>query len=252
MSDKTVLDQVDKKMAATIQDARHKLAAVRTGRASLAMFDGVVVDYYGTMTPLNQVAKLSIPEPSLVVAQPFDPSTLPAIEKAIKAADLGLNPANDGKLVRIAIPPLTEERRKQLAKKVRELGEEAKTAIRMIRRDANEDLKKLEKDGKVSQDDARRATDDVQKRTDKFSAEVDTLVKSKEKEGTRGGAPPLAMAAATTAAIVRGLESSSSSIGRVSLSAHPNKHVDVIGSVSDCTPRGEDDVSRTARRARVP
>jgi len=182
MSDKTVLDQVDKKMAATIQDARHKLAAVRTGRASLAMFDGVVVDYYGTMTPLNQVAKLSIPEPSLVVAQPFDPSTLPAIEKAIKAADLGLNPANDGKLVRIAIPPLTEERRKQLAKKVRELGEEAKTEIRMIRRDANEDLKKLEKDGKVSQDDARRATDDVQKRTDKFSAEVDTLVKSKEKE----------------------------------------------------------------------
>jgi ribosome recycling factor len=182
MSDKPILDSVERKMAATIQDARHKLAAVRTGRASLAMFDGVSVDYYGTLTPLNQVAKLSIPEPSLVVAQPFDPSTLPAIEKAIMAADLGLNPANDGKLIRIPIPPLTEERRKQLAKKVRELGEEAKTAIRMIRRDANEEVKKLEKDGKLAQDDARRSTDEVQKRTDKFSGEIDALVKTKEKE----------------------------------------------------------------------
>src|SRR4029453_10566990 len=104
MTDKQVLEQVEKKMAATLHDARHKLAAVRTGRAPLAMFDGVMVDYYGTMTPLNQVAKLSIPEPAMVVAQPFDPSTLPAIEKSILAADLGLNPANDGKLVRIPIP----------------------------------------------------------------------------------------------------------------------------------------------------
>jgi ribosome recycling factor len=182
MTDKGVLEQVDKKMAATIQDGRHKLAAVRTGRASLAMFDGVLVDYYGSMTPLNQVAKLSIPEPTQVVAQPFDPSALPAIEKAILAADLGLNPANDGKLVRIPIPALTEERRKQLAKKVRELGEEAKTALRMVRRDANEELKKLEKDGKLSQDDHRRSQDEVQKKTDKASAEVDALVKTKEKE----------------------------------------------------------------------
>ena len=182
MTQKDVLDNVDKKMTASIVDARHKLAAVRTGRASLAMFDGVAVDYYGTMTPLNQVAKLSIPEPSLVVAQPFDPSTIGAIEKAILAADLGLNPANDGKLVRIPIPPLTEERRKQLAKKIRELGEEARTAIRMVRRDANEELKKLEKDGKLSQDDARRSTEDVQKKTDKHSGEIDALVKTKEKE----------------------------------------------------------------------
>ncbi|HJQ99002.1 MAG TPA: ribosome recycling factor [Candidatus Polarisedimenticolaceae bacterium] len=182
MTQKDVLDNVEKKMNASIVDARHKLAAVRTGRASLAMFDGVAVDYYGTMTPLNQVAKLSIPEPSLVVAQPFDPSTIGAIEKAILGADLGLNPANDGKLVRIPIPPLTEDRRKQLAKKVRELGEEARTAIRMVRRDANEELKKLEKDGKLSQDDARRATEDVQKKTDKHSSDIDALVKTKEKE----------------------------------------------------------------------
>jgi ribosome recycling factor len=182
MTDKQVIEQTEKKMAATLQDARHKLAAVRTGRASLAMFDGVMVDYYGTMTPLNQVAKLSIPEPSLVVAQPFDPSALPSIEKAILAADLGLNPANDGKLVRIPIPALTEERRKQLVKKVHALGEEAKTAVRLIRRDANEELKKLLKDSKLSEDDGRRATDDVQKRTDKYVADVEALCKNKEKE----------------------------------------------------------------------
>lgn len=179
---KTMLAETEKKMAATLADARHKLAAVRTGRASLAVFDGVLVDYYGTPTPLNQVAKLSIPEPTLIVAQPFDPSTLGAIEKAILASDLGLNPANDGKLVRIPIPPLTEERRKQLAKKVHGLGEEAKTAVRQIRRDANEGIKALEREGKVAEDDARRALDDVQKKTDKFSAEIDALCKNKEKE----------------------------------------------------------------------
>ncbi|HEX6850364.1 MAG TPA: ribosome recycling factor [Candidatus Polarisedimenticolaceae bacterium] len=182
MSDKEILADTDKKMAASLQDARHKLAAVRTGRASLAMFDGVSVDYYGTPTPLNQVAKLSIPEPTMVVAQPFDPSTVGAIEKAILAADLGLNPANDGKLVRIPIPALTEERRKQLAKKVHGLGEDAKTAIRQVRRDANEAIKKLEKDGEVSQDDGRRALEEIQKKTDKFCADVDGLVKNKEKE----------------------------------------------------------------------
>lgn len=182
MTDKQVVELAERGMAASIQDVRHKLAAVRTGRASLAMFDGVMVDFYGTMTPLNQVAKLSIPDPSLVVAQPFDPSTLPAIEKAIKSADLGLNPANDGKVARIPIPALTEERRKLLAKKVRELGEESKTAIRSVRRDSNDQLKKLEKEGTLSQDEAHRAQDEVQKRTDKFSNEVDALVKSKEKE----------------------------------------------------------------------
>ena len=182
MTDKTVLDQMDKKMQATFADAKHKLAAVRTGRASLAMFDGVHVDYYGTPTPLNQVAKLSIPEAALVVAQPFDPSALPAIEKAILSADLGLNPSNDGKLIRIPIPPLTEERRKQLVKKVHGLGEEAKTAIRQLRREANEEIKKLQKDAKLSEDDGHRALDDIQKKTDRFSDEVDGLCKNKEKE----------------------------------------------------------------------
>ncbi len=182
MTDKQVLERIEKKMSATLQDTRHKLAAVRTGRASLSMFDAVMVDYYGTMTPLSQVAKLSVPDPSMVVAQPFDPSTLPAIEKSILAADLGLNPANDGKLVRIPIPSLTEERRKQLVKKVNGLGEEAKTAIRLLRREANEELKKLQKDGELAEDDARRATDDVQKKTDKYVADIDTLCKNKEKE----------------------------------------------------------------------
>ena len=182
MPEKSIIAEAEKKMSATVADARHKLAAVRTGRASLVMFDSVMVEYYGTPTPLNQVAKLSIPEPTMVVAQPFDPSALPAIEKAILAADLGLNPANDGKLVRIPIPSLTEERRKQLAKKVHGLGEEARTAIRQVRREANDELKKLEKEGTVAQDDARRAHDEVQKKTDKFSGEIDQLCKNKEKE----------------------------------------------------------------------
>jgi len=182
MKDKEILDRCEKKMAATVTDARHKLATVRTGRASLALFEGVMVDYYGTPTPLSQVAKLSIPEASQVVAQPFDPSSLPAIEKAILAADLGLNPANDGKLVRIPIPPLTEERRKQLVKKVHTLAEEARTAARQVRRDANEEIKKLEKDSGLSQDDARRASDEIQKKTDRYVGEIDTLSKSKEKE----------------------------------------------------------------------
>jgi len=182
MDVKTILDQTEKKMVATLADARHKLATVRTGRASLALFDGVMVDYYGTPTPLNQVAKLSIPEPTLIVAQPFDPSTLSSIEKAIQSSDLGLNPSNDGKLIRIPIPPLTEERRKQLVKKVHGLGEEAKTAVRQIRRDANEEVKKIEKSGEISEDDARRGLEDIQKKTDRSSGEIDTFCKNKEKE----------------------------------------------------------------------
>jgi ribosome recycling factor len=182
MAVEEILKQTDGRMDASVDDAMKKLSRVRTGRASLSMLDGVVVDYYGTPTPLNQVAKLSIPDPTLIVAQPFDPSTLPAIEKAIIASDLGLNPANDGKLIRIPVPSLTEERRKQLVKKVRGMGEEAKTAIRQIRRDANEEIKKLEKDGEVSEDDARRGLDEVQKRTDRHTAKIDELNKNKEQE----------------------------------------------------------------------
>ena len=177
-----LMDDTDTRMAASVEDFKHKLGTVRTGRASLGILDGVGVDYYGTPTPLNQVAKLSVPEPTLIVAQPFDPSTLPAIEKAIISSDLGFNPSNDGKLIRIPVPPLTEERRKQLAKKVGAMGEDSKTAIRQIRRDANEDIKKLEKDGDVSEDDAHRLLDDVQKKTDKHTAQIDELCKNKEKE----------------------------------------------------------------------
>ncbi len=180
--DRKILGESQKKMDATVTDARHKLATVRTGRASLAIFDNLYVDYYGTPTPLNQVAKLSIPEPSLIVAQPFDPSVLASIEKAIQTSDLGLNPANDGKLIRIPIPPLTEERRKQLVKKVHGMAEEAKTAIRHIRREANDELKRMEKDGDLSSDDARRTMDEVQKATDKHTGSIEDLSKNKEKE----------------------------------------------------------------------
>ena len=182
MTDKEILDRTNKRMDASVTDARKKFATVRTGRATLTMFDGITVDYYGTPTPLNQVAKLSIPEASLILAQPFDPSTLQAIEKAILSSDLGLNPSNDGKLIRIPIPPLTEERRKQMVKRVRAMGEEAKTATRQIRRDANEELKKLEKAGEVSEDETRRRLDEVQKKTDAHTAEIDDLCKKKEKE----------------------------------------------------------------------
>ena len=177
-----ILSRTDKRMDATLNDCRHKLGAIRTGRASLAILDRVMVDYYGTPTPLNQVAKLSIPEPTMILAQPFDPSTISAIEKSILSSDIGLNPSNDGKIVRIPIPPLTEERRKQLVKKVGVQGEDAKTAIRQIRRDANDEFKKLQKDGEISEDDAHRFMDEVQKMTDRHTGSVDELCKNKEKE----------------------------------------------------------------------
>ena len=174
--------QTDKRMRSTVEDFKQKLSVFRTGRASLGILDGVAVDYYGTPTPLNQVAKLSIPEPTLIVAHPFDPSTLAAIEKAILGSDLGLNPSNDGKLIRIPIPPLTEERRQQLIKKVHGLREEAKTAIRQVRRDVNETVKKQEKDGETSKDDAHRWLEEIQKKTDRHSEQIDDLCRNKEAE----------------------------------------------------------------------
>jgi ribosome recycling factor len=180
--DKEFEARTDKRMRATVADFQHKLSTIRTGRASLAILDGVSVDYYGTPTPLNQVAKLSVPEPALIVAQPFDPSSMAAIEKAILGSDLGLNPSNDGKLIRIPIPPLTEERRQQLIKKLHGLREESRTALRQVRRDANEEIKQGEKDGRVSKDEARRSLDEIQKKTDKHSAEIDELCGNKEAE----------------------------------------------------------------------
>jgi ribosome recycling factor len=182
MTHEELMADTFKRMTASVEDFKHKLATVRTGRASLGILDGINVDYYGTPTPLNQVAKLSIPEPTLIVVQPFDPSTLQPIEKAIRSADLGLNPSNDGKLIRIPIPTLTEERRKQLVKKVHGLREEAKTAVRQIRRDSNEATKGMEKAGEISEDDAHRWLDEIQKKTDHFTKEIDELCRNKETE----------------------------------------------------------------------
>ncbi len=177
-----LFEKTAKRMDQSVEAVRRELASLRTGRASLSILEGVLVDYYGQPTPINQMCKLSIPDPGMIVAQPFDPSTIGAVEKAIQAADLGLNPGNDGKVVRIPIPPLTDERRKQLAKKVRQIAEEGRTAIRQIRRDANEAIRRMEKDGDIGQDEAHRATDRVQELTDDHVKSIDELAKEKEKE----------------------------------------------------------------------
>ncbi|HWP98957.1 MAG TPA: ribosome recycling factor [Vicinamibacterales bacterium] len=174
--------EVRKKMDAAVEHVRRELAGVRTGRASTALLEPVHVEAYGTQLPLLQVASLSIPEASLIVAQPFDPSLLGAIEKAIRAANLGLNPSNDGKVVRIPIPPLTEERRKELSRLVHRFAEDGRNAVRQIRRDANDRLRRLLRDHQISEDDERRALDEVQKITDQHIAAIDELQKKKDAE----------------------------------------------------------------------
>ncbi|HET6961881.1 MAG TPA: ribosome recycling factor [Terriglobia bacterium] len=169
-------------MEKAVEDLRKELSGVRSGRASISLLDHITVEYYGAPTPLNQVATLSVPEPTLITAQPWDLSLLPAIEKAIRSSDLGLNPGNDGKLIRIPIPPLTEERRKQLAKHVHKVLEDHRTAIRNIRRDENEVIKKMLKDKQVSEDEERKALDEVQKLTDQHTTKVEELAKKKEEE----------------------------------------------------------------------
>jgi ribosome recycling factor len=169
-------------MEKVLSDLQHEMASIRTGRASIGLLDGIRVDYYGTPTPLNQVATLHVPEPSLITVQPWDVSQIGAIEKAIRASDLGLNPSNDGKIIRVPIPPLTEERRRQLVKHLHAVTEEHRVAIRNIRRDANESVKKLLKDKVISEDDERRAHEAIQKLTDEFIQKVDQASKTKEKE----------------------------------------------------------------------
>lgn len=170
------------RMEKAIADFQHEMASIRTGRASVNLLDGIRVDYYGTPTPLNQVGTLHVPEPSMITVQPWDISMIGAIEKAIRASDLGLNPSNDGKIIRVPIPPLTEERRKELVKKLHHMAEDHRVAMRNIRRDANEALKKLLKDKLISEDDERRALDEVQKLTDANIAKLDQMAKLKEKE----------------------------------------------------------------------
>jgi len=182
MSEKDVIKESRPRMEAVIDDVRKKLATIRTGRAAVSLLDTVMVEYYGTPTPLSQMASVHVPEPQMLTVQPWDQTQLGAIEKAIRAADLGLNPSNDGKLVRIPIPPLTEERRKQLAKQVHEIAEDHRTAVRNIRRDSNDRLKKLLKDKTISEDAERDGLDEMQKLTNTYIGKIDDLMKTKENE----------------------------------------------------------------------
>lgn len=170
------------RMEKAMSDFQHELAGIRTGRASVSLLDNVKVECYGTVMPLNQAATLHVPEPSLITVQPFDSSQIAAIEKAIRSSDLGLNPGNDGKLIRIPVPPLTEERRKDFVKRAHHVAEEHRVSMRNIRRDANEAVKKLMKDKAISEDEERRALDEVQKMTDAHIQKIDQAVKTKEKE----------------------------------------------------------------------
>ena len=179
---KGLFAEVRTRMDAGLEHVRKELASVRTGRATTGLLESVQVEAYGSKMPLNQLAGLSVPEPSLIVVQPFDPSTLAAIERAIRSSDLGLNPSSDGKLVRVPIPPLTDERRKELSRHVHKLAEEGRNVLRQVRRDANERLKKLLKDHTISEDDERRGLDEVQKITDGHIKLVDDLQKKKDQD----------------------------------------------------------------------
>ncbi len=171
-----ILNDAKKRMEKAIDALAHELGGLRTGRASIAILDGIRVDYYGTPTPLAQLATLSVPESRMITIQPWDISQINAIEKAIMSSDLGLNPSNDGKIIRISIPQLTEERRKELVKLARKYGEECKVAVRNIRRDANEAFKKLEKDKQISQDELKKHQHDVQELTDRETRRVDNEI----------------------------------------------------------------------------
>ncbi|WP_285766620.1 ribosome recycling factor [Peribacillus sp. SI8-4] len=179
---KQVISNAKTKMEKAIGAYTRELASIRAGRANASLLDRISIDYYGSQTPVNQVAGISVPEARLLVIQPYDKTVLGEIEKAILKSDLGLNPSNDGSIIRIAIPALTEERRKELVKVVKKEAEEAKIAIRNVRRDANDDLKKLEKNGEITEDDLRGYADDIQKMTDGNIAKIDEITKDKEKE----------------------------------------------------------------------
>ena len=179
---KGLFAEVNQRMNTAIDHLRHELAGVRTGRASATLLDNVHVDAYGSRLPLNQVAGLSVPEPTLIVAQPFDPSQMAAIEKAIRASDLGLNPQSDGKVIRIPIPSLTEERRKELSRHVHKMAEEGRNSVRQVRRDANERLKKFLKDHQISEDDEKKALDEVQKITDQHIKQIDEVQNKKDQD----------------------------------------------------------------------
>jgi len=183
---KDILTDAKQHMQKTVDDLTREMASIRTGRASVSLLDHVTVDYYGASTPVNQVATLHVPEPTLITVQPWDVSQIHAIERAIMASDLGITPSNDGRIIRIPIPPLTTERRQTLAKHLGKIVEEHRTAIRQIRRDADERLKKSLKDKQISEDDEHRGLEDTQKLTDSFIEKIDGLARAKEKEILEG------------------------------------------------------------------
>ena len=174
--------EVEMKMKSTVDAFHDDLKTLRTGRASLAMLDGVMVDYYGSATPLNQLAGLSVPDPTMIVAQPYDPSVIPAIEKAILQANLGLNPANDGKLIRVPVPQLTEERRIEIVKMAHDQAEAARNRVRQARREGNDRLKEMERDKEIGQDDEHRGHDEHQKLHDHYIAEINKALETKEQD----------------------------------------------------------------------
>jgi ribosome recycling factor len=182
MSVEDVIKETKPKMEAVVEDFQRKLSNVRTGRANIGLLDSVVVDYYGTPTPLNQMASIAVPEAQLITVQPWDASQLNAVEKAIISANLGMNPSNDGKIIRLPVPALNEERRKQLAKQVHEIAEEHRVAVRNIRHQSNDNLKRLLKDKAISEDNERDGLDQVQKLTNGFIAKIDEYMKTKEQE----------------------------------------------------------------------
>ena len=177
-----ILEEAEKKMQKTVESISGQLARLRTGKASPALLEGIKVDYYGIPTPINQIASISTPEPRLIVIHPWDKSAVSAIEKAIQSSDLGLNPNSDGTVIRIPIPPLTEERRKELLKVAKNIAEEGKVAIRNIRRETIEKIKKMQKDGEIPEDDSYRLQDKVQDLTEKYTKKIDEILKNKEEE----------------------------------------------------------------------
>lgn len=182
MMSSDVIEQLQEKMEASVDALKRELVKIRTGRASLALLEGITVEAYGSRMPLNQVGTLTIPESRMIVIQPWDPQMLPLIEKAILSSDLGLTPANDGKLIRLNIPQLTEERRKDLVRQVKKISEEFKVAVRNVRREANDQLKKMKKDKEISEDDMFRLQDEAQKETDTYIQQIDEITAGKEKE----------------------------------------------------------------------
>ena len=182
MTAKEEVVQIKRRMEKAVEDLRKELSTIRTGRASISILDNITVDYYGTPTPINQVAQLGTPDGTLITVQPYDASLVGPVEKAIRSSDLGLNPSNDGRTVRIPIPPLTEDRRKTLAKHVHKVLEDHRTAVRNIRRDGNDHLKKILKDKAISEDDEKKALDEIQKLTDDYIRKLEDVAKAKEAE----------------------------------------------------------------------